>query len=103
MFFLEVVKSAESEYMGGRSNLYNKIALYAQYKPQFRKKYGADDFRVLWVLPTKQRVLNLLAKIEDDFPSRKFFATYEEKYRTNIAGKIWWTPKDFRDATYSIG
>jgi hypothetical protein len=101
-FFLEVVKSYESEYEDGESNIFRKVALYNIYKNQFRRKYGMDDFRVLWVLPTKQRVLGLLAKLEDKFPYRRFYVTDEESYKTNFKGKIWWTPKDFREATYAI-
>jgi hypothetical protein len=101
-FFLEVVKSYESEYENGISNIEQKIELYQNYKHQFQKKYQMGDFRVLWVLPTKARVLGLLSKIEDRFPYRRFYATDEESYRKNILGKIWWTPKDFRDTTYSI-
>jgi hypothetical protein len=101
-FFLEVVMSYESEYEDGESNIFRKVAFYNAYRDQFRKKYGMEDFRVLWVLPTKQRVLRLLAKLEDSFPYRRFYVTNEESYKTNIKGKIWWTPKDFREATYSI-
>jgi len=101
-FFLEVVKSYESEYESGESNIERKLNLYNNYRNPFREKYGASDFRVLWVLPTQERVLRLLTKIEDRFPYRRFYFTHEELYRKNISGKIWWTPKDFRDATYSI-
>jgi len=41
-------------------------------------------------------------KIEDKYPFRRFCITDEESYRTNINEKIWWTPKDFRDETYSM-
>jgi hypothetical protein len=101
-FFLEVVKSYESEYEDGESNIFRKVALYHSYKHQFQKKYGGEDFRVLWILPTQNRVLNLLGKLEEDFPYRRFYVTDEESYRTNLKGKIWWTPKDFRDRTYSL-
>jgi hypothetical protein len=101
-FFLEIVKSYESEYQGGRSNIEQKLSLYQQYRPRFQEKYGHDDFRVLWVLPTVKRVQMLIGKIENDFPSRKFWFTDEASYKRDILGKIWWTPKDFRDRTYSI-
>jgi hypothetical protein len=97
-----VVKSYESEYEDGESNIFRKVALYNSYKHQFQKKYGSEDFRVLWILPTQNRVLNLLGKLEEEFPYRRFYVTDEESYRTNLKGKIWWTPKDFRDVTYSI-
>jgi hypothetical protein len=101
-FFLEIVKSYESEYENGISNIERKFAQYSAYKEQFKRKYGHDDFRVLWVLPTEARVLGLLAKIEDKYPFRRFYVTHEQLYQDNIKGKIWWTPKDFRDATYSL-
>jgi hypothetical protein len=47
-------------------------------------------------------VLNLLAKIEDKYPYERFYLTDEESYRKNIIGKIFWTPKDFRDKTYAL-
>jgi hypothetical protein len=101
-FFLEVVKSYESEYENGNSNIFRKFGLYHAYRHQFRKKYNAEDYRVLWILPTQNRVLNLLAKLEEDFPYRKFYVTDEASYNRDIGGKIWWTPKDFRDKTYSL-
>jgi hypothetical protein len=100
--FLEIIKSYEDEYEGGISRTERKFEFYSRYRNQFRKKYGHDDFRVFWVLPTRQRVLNLLAKLEDKFPTRRFYLTDEASYKTNIKGKIWWTPLDFRDATYAI-
>jgi len=101
-FFLEIVKANESEYHNGESNIERKFALYNSYRERFREKYGMDDFRVLWVLPTKERVLRLLAKIEDRFPYRRFYLTDEASYQKNVLGKIWWTPRDFRDKTYSL-
>ena len=101
-FFLEIVKANESEYQNGESNIERKFSLYNTYRDQFREKYGMDDFRVLWVLPTKERVLRLLAKIEARFPYRRFYLTDEDSYQKNILGKIWWTPRDFRETTYSI-
>ena len=96
------MKSYESEYENGESNIERKIDLYNSYRSRFREKYGASDFRVLWILPTTERILRLLTKVEDRFPYRKFYFTDEQSYRKNILGKVWWTPRDFRDATYSI-
>lgn len=97
-FYLEVVKSYESEYKDGESNVERKISLYNE----FRRQTTSEDFRVLFVMPTKMRVAHFLAKIEEKFPYRRFWFTDEESYRTNILGKIWWTPRDFRDATYGL-
>jgi hypothetical protein len=49
-----------------------------------------------------KRVRMLIAKIETEFPSRKFWLTDSATHKGDILGKIWWTPKDFRDRTYSI-
>jgi hypothetical protein len=54
------------------------------------------------VLPTQARVLGLLAKIEEKYPYKRFYVTDEASYRSNIAGKIWWTPKDFSEARYAL-
>jgi hypothetical protein len=47
-------------------------------------------------------VARLLAKLETQFPYRKFWLTDEQSYQANLKGKIFWTPKDFRDATYGL-
>jgi hypothetical protein len=95
--FLEIVKSYESEYQNGESNVEHKIALYNEHWRETHR-----DFRVFFVMPTKARVAHFLAKIEERFPYRRFWFTDEESYRRDVLGKIWWTPRDFRDATYSI-
>ena len=99
-FYLEIVKSYESEYKDGESNVERKLFLYNQHRRD--RNLQGEDFRVLFVMPTKARVAHFLAKIEERFPYRRFWFTDEESYRTNILGKIWWTPRDFRDATYHL-
>lgn len=89
---LEVVRSYESEYERGKSSLQKKLEAY--------KKLGVH--RVHVTMPTQLRIANFLAKIEDDLPSTRFWFTDEDSFRKNIMGKIWWTPKDFRERTYSI-
>jgi hypothetical protein len=96
-FCLEIVKSYESEYEGNESNIERKLFLYNEYWKQ-----SGQEFRVLFVMPTKSRVAHFLAKIEERFPLRRFWFTDEESYRTNVLGKIWWTPRDFREATYAL-
>jgi hypothetical protein len=101
-FFLEIVKSKETEYVNGESNIERKFKTYLAYQESFKEKYGYDDFRVIWVFPTKERVVRILSKLENELPYRKFWLTDEESYQTNISGRIFWTPKDFRDATYGL-
>jgi hypothetical protein len=97
LFYLEIVKSYESEYSNGESNIEHKIFLYNEYWKASREK-----FHVLFVMPTTARIAHFLTKIEDRFPYRRFWFTDEESYRKNILGKIWWTPRDFRDRTYAL-
>jgi hypothetical protein len=89
---LEVVKSYESGYASRESSLVKKLKAY--------KQLGIK--RVYVTMPTQQRVARFLVKIEDDISTSQFWFTDEKSYQTNILGKIWWTPKDFRDRTYSI-
>ena len=90
--FLEVVRSYESEYRGGKSSLEKKLEAY----------HEAKIHRVLITMPTQARIAHFLAKIEDILPSTQFWFTDEDSFRKRILGKIWWTPRDFRDRTYSI-
>jgi hypothetical protein len=96
--YLEVTKSYQSEYdENGRGSIEKKLRVY-----NALWRHTRQEFRVLILMPTKLRVANFLAKIEDEFPYRRFWFTDEESYRTNMLGKIWWTARDFREATYSL-
>ena len=86
-FFLEVVKSYESEYEDGESNIFRKVALYNVYKNQFRRKYGLDDFRVLWVLPTKQRVLGFAREARRQIPVPAFLCNGRRELQDELQRK----------------
>jgi Replication-relaxation len=88
---LEIVKSGESGYKKGESSLVAKL-----------KTYDAEKHKTLVVMPTTQRIVNFLSKIEDELPSTRLWFTDEASYQRDILGKIWWTPKNFRDRQYSI-
>jgi hypothetical protein len=96
-FYLEIVKSYESEYENGESNIEHKIFLYNEYW-----KASREPFHVCFVMPTKPRVAHFLSKIEERFPYRRFWFTDEESYHAKVTGGIWWTPRDFRDTTHSL-
>jgi hypothetical protein len=81
--YLAIVKSYESEYENGESNVEHKIFPYNEYWHQ-----SGDEFRVLFVMPTKARVARFLAEIER-LPYRRFWFTDEESYRATVLGKIW--------------
>lgn len=101
-YFLEIVKAKESEYKNGESNIERKVRCYMAYPDRFRERYGHKDFRVIFVLPTQERVARLLGKLEDEYPYRRFYLTDEASYQRDILGPIYWTPKDFRDMTYGL-
>lgn len=88
---LEIVKSGQSGYKQGESSLVAKL-----------KTYDAQKYRTLVVMPTTQRVANFLSKIEDELPSSRLWFTDEASYQNDIMGKIWWTPRNFRERQYSI-
>ena len=60
-----------------------------------------EDFRVIFVLPTGERTLNLLEKTEVEFPYRRFWLTDEAKL-TKILGEIFKTPRDYEKVVYSL-
>jgi hypothetical protein len=66
------------------------------------RDYNSAFKRSYFVLPTEKRVENVLISIEDDLPSSRLWFTDEALYRKDILGKIWWTPKNFRERQYSI-
>jgi hypothetical protein len=66
------------------------------------KYYDKQFHRAYIVMPTVKRIQIFLASIEDELPSSKLWFTAEELYQKDILGKIWWTPRNFRDRVYSI-
>lgn len=66
----------------------------AYYHENFRRSYIA--------LPTQKYLLHFLRKIEDELPYTDLWFTYEDAWRTNFTGTIWWTPADFTQRARSI-
>jgi hypothetical protein len=91
-YFLEVAR------VKGLTTNIEKARAYNS--PEFREKLG-HDFRVIFLLPTKERVLNLLKKLEPEFPCRHFYLT-DKASIANITGSIFWTPKDYEEHTYGL-
>lgn len=89
---LEVVRSYESGYQSRESSLVRKLKAY--------RKLGV--YRVYVTMPTQLRVARLLNKLEEIIQSTNFWFTDEESFKSRILQRVWWTPADFRDRTYSI-
>lgn len=104
-FFLEIVRSRESEYERGESNFMRKMQAFADYyaEGRHRERYGIANFRVITLTPTKQRALNLCEKLRDaGFTSKRFWFTDLASVTSgegNILQKVFFTPKDFEDGT----
>src|SRR5712692_8892201 len=65
-FFLEIVRSRESEYERQQSNFMRKMDAFVAYHREGKHtaRYGISNFRVITVTPTKQRALNLCEKLQ---------------------------------------
>lgn len=77
-FFLEMVRCRESEYQNGASYFMRKMQAYVAYHREGKHtaRYGIANFRVITVTPTKQRALNLCAKLKDaGLASKRFWFT----------------------------
>lgn len=103
-FFLEIVRSRESEYSRGESNFLRKMRAFAAYYANgaHTERYGMQNFRVITVTPTQQRAINLCEKLQDaGLASKRFWFTSVEHVSpedpARILGKIFATPKDFQE------
>lgn len=109
-FFLEVVRSRESDYQQQQSYFMRKMNAFLAYHRQGKHiaRYGIANFRVITITPTRQRALNLCAKLRDvGLVSKRFWFTdlgpicADEPQR--ILEKLFLTPKDFREGVlYSL-
>jgi hypothetical protein len=109
-FFLEVVRSRESDYREQQSYFVRKMRAFLAYYQQGKHtaRYGISNFRVITVTPTKQRALNLCEKLRNvGLASKRFWFTHIEHISPDsppkVLEKVFLTPKDFTDgAFYSL-
>jgi protein involved in plasmid replication-relaxation len=101
-FFLEIVRSRESEYERQQSNFMRKMEAFLTYHRQGKHtaRYGIPNFRVITVTPTRQRAFNLCAKLRNaGLGSKRFWftdlATVSPDAPARILEKVFFTPKDF--------
>src|SRR5216683_1562587 len=66
-FFLEIVRSRESDYERQQSYFMRKMEAFVAYHRQGKHtaRYGISNFRVITVTPTKQRAQNLCQKLRN--------------------------------------
>jgi hypothetical protein len=109
-FFLEVVRSRESDYQRQQSYFMRKMQGFVGYHRDgwHRSRYGIANFRVITVTPTKQRALNLCKKLRNaGLGSTRFWFTDFEPISPDepmkILEKVFFTPKDFHEgALYGL-
>jgi len=103
-FFLEVVRSRESDYRKGESYFMRKMAAFVAYHRQGKHtaRYGISNFRVITITPTRQRAENLCRKLVNaGLASARFWftdlASVSPDEPMGILGKVFFTPKDAED------
>lgn len=107
-YFLEIVRARESEYrsrsgsVAGESNFLRKMRAFEEYYRQAgaRNRWGFTNFRVVTVIPTEQRLLNLCRKLrEANLAFKRFWFTTADRYAleqpAGILEKIFATSHDF--------
>ena len=102
-FFLEVERVRQHSYRNGQSAFTRKVQAYLAYaaKGVHRQSWGMDDFRVLTITPTQQRVANLRGKLVDaGIASDRFWFTDSSRYSldrpSSVLEPIWNSPGDDR-------
>ena len=103
-YFLEIERAKLGSWKNGEPHIIRKLAKYYAY-------YNSDDcekewehfrqFRVILVQRTEEKREFLLSKLRE-YQHRMFWLATENLYKSDLAGKIFKTPKDFREATYSL-
>jgi hypothetical protein len=109
-FFLEIVRSRESDYQSQQSYFMRKMDAFVAYHSQGKHtaRYGITNFRVITVTPTKQRALNLCHKLHKaGLAFNRFWFTDLDSVSadepTGILKKLFFTPKDFHEGVlYSL-
>jgi hypothetical protein len=109
-FFLEVVRSRESDYQRLQSYFMRKMHAFLAYYRQGKHtaRYGITNFRVITVTPTRQRAVNLCEKLEKGGLAFKRFwftdlSTVCADEPAKILSRVFFTPKDFQEGIrYSL-
>jgi len=103
-FFLEMVRSRESEYERQQSYFMRKMEAFLAYHRQGKHtaRYGISNFRVVTVTPTRKRAENLCRKLANaGLTSARLWFTYLASISPDdpmrMLGKIFLTPKDPQD------
>lgn len=94
--FVENERSKAGHYENGRSNLLRKFDAYEEYAAGgFRERWGINNFRVVVVLPSMERVKTLIETMKDDrhLNPERFWLTSRDQMDNSICDLIFLTRK----------
>jgi hypothetical protein len=104
-YFLEVERSRQGHYRHGESGLLTKLRRYADYRRSelCRSEWRHfADFRVIVVLPTRERQVNLLQTLRTTLSSPMIWTATAEDVQRDICGSMFRAPPDFEVDKHSI-
>ena len=104
-YFLEVENSRQGHYRQGQSSLLGKLQKYVEYRRSDSCRADwrhFNDFRVVLVLRSRERQMNLLRTLRDRLPHTMLWTACIDDLSSGIAGSLLRAPPDFEIATYSL-
>ncbi len=104
-YFLEIEKSKQGHYRDGESGLLKKLRRYQEYQGTEackREWKHFDRFRVIVMVKNEERRQNLLLALSRRCNTRMLWLATEAACAADIGGKIFLTPRDYRDRAYSF-
>ena len=94
----------EPERQSFSPNLLKKAKKYFEVfgKPEAKKLFGAEKFRVIFVLMTERKRQSVLEKFAAEYPYKMFWLTTTDLFQKDMGGEIFSTPKDSSQRSYSF-
>ena len=103
-YFLEMERAKIGNYVNGEPSIVRKLAKYYDLydTDECEKEWGFRKFRIITVVRTSEKQINLCGRLKDSYAHRMFWVTNEHAVRENVGGDIFTTPKDYAKALYSL-
>ena len=103
-YFLEMERAKIGNYVNGEPSIVRKLAKYYDLydTDECEKEWGFRKFRIITVVRTSEKQINLCGRLKDSYAHRMFWVTNEHAVKENVGGDIFTTPKDYAKALYSL-